>query len=439
MTAPLGERTSGLSGELRMVPPMPEENQYRHWLVKHLHKNRDRLLSGWKNAVLEDREIPSADKLTMVALEDHLPEMLEELVDAIDPTNGGVLVKDTQSAGREHGKSRWRQGYRLDEIIRELNRLREMVVESCRRFTRDVFPRHNDEVEIQLIRRFFDTVVATSAQQFAASQEAEMILRTNQLRNAYEQAQAATEELRSVSESRLHLLRGVVHELRNAIQPIGLSAVSLLEETHPMDRQVLGQQLTKVGGRLQTLLDRLLQYSEILSGEARLRAETFALSELLHDLKEANRIDAERKGIVLECKSNPAHLETVRTDREKLLQIGTTLIDNAIINTETGSVEIDCIPTEGTDRWILRVTDTGCGISQDQAQHIFKGVHSDTGFGLRLGLLLARHLAQLLGGEITFRSQVGEGTQFEVNLPRSIENAPTLRHRQTLEKPSENS
>ncbi len=375
---------------------------------------------------MADEGIPTADKLTMSALEDHFPEMLGELIEMIEGSERATVEKKAPTTAREHGKSRWRQGYRLDEVIRELNRLREMIVEFVERFTEEVFPRHNCEVEVRLLRRFFDTIAATSAQQFAASQEAEVILRTSQLRNAYEQAQAATNELRSVSESRLHLLRGVVHELRNALQPIGLAAVSLLEEPQSTERDAIGQDLAKTGGRLQALLDRLLQYSEILAGEARIRSETFALSELLQDLEEAHQKTAGEKGLALECRSDGMDFDTIHSDREKLLQIGATLIDNAITYTETGSVKIDCAPADRNDRWTLRVTDTGCGIPPEQAQRLFSGFHSDKGSGLHLGLLLARYLAQLLGGEITVQSEVGRGSQFEVNLPRSIEDAPNF-------------
>lgn len=410
---------------------MSEETHYRDWLVEHLRKSRDRIIESWKRAVAADDEIPTADKLTMSALEDHFPEMLDELIETIHEGEKGTLEKRSQKTGREHGKSRWRQGYRLDEVIRELNRIRELLVDAVVSFTRDHFPAHTGESEIQLIRRFFDTVVATSAQQFATSQEAEVILRTNQLRNAYEQAQAATEELRLVSESRLRLLRAVVHELRNVLQPIGLSALALLEEPRPMDRQVIGKELTKIGGRLQALLDRLLQYSEILAGEARVRAETFALSELLHYLEEAHRLDAEQKSVAFECRNDETGFDTINSDREKLLQIGTSLIDNAITHTDTGSIKVDCVAAEDGGRWILRVTDTGCGISPEEAQQVFEGFHApdDTHSGLHLGLLIARHLAHLLEGEITFQSEVGRGSCFEVNLPRYLDKsaAPPLR------------
>jgi signal transduction histidine kinase len=67
------------------------------------------------------------------------------------------------------------------------------------------------------------------------------------------------------------------------------------------------------------------------------------------------------------------------------------------------------------------VTDSGIGLKPSDARQIFHEFHPEdlsSQSGLHLGLIFTRHLAHLLGGEITFRSTLGEGSCFEVNLPR---------------------
>ena len=384
-------------------------------------------------AASDDDQIPSADRLTMESLKDHFPDMLSELIVAV--RRGGHDSNDstTRNIGRDHGKTRWRNGYRLDEVLRELARVREIILNDAITFCRTRISEKVRENVVQTVRFFFDTIVATSAQQFLQAQEAEVLLRTSQLGNAYEQVQAATEELRSITESRLRLLRAVTHELRNALQPVAFAAQALLDEPDTVNRVEIGKQLVGVAGHLQTLLDRLRELSKILAGETRVRLEKVDLEDLLRDLENRHRSVAESKGLQFQCRRTIDPTE-ITSDPDKLREIGTHLLSNAIKFTNAGFVHLEIAAGEA-DRWILRVTDSGCGIGSIDSRQIFREFHSatDPHSGVRLGLIVARHLAHLLGGEITFQSAAGEGSRFEVNLPLvstpARENAPPGRDR----------
>jgi signal transduction histidine kinase len=240
------------------------------------------------------------------------------------------------------------------------------------------------------------------------------------LEHAYEQLQAATEQMRSVAESRLSLLRAATHELRNAMQPVTLAAETLLEESNLKNREEVGKQLAAVASRLQALLDRLLKLSSILSGEARVRLVPVAFSKLLGDLERDHRPAAEKKGLRFQAHQSIPFAETT-SDPDKLREIGDVLLSNAIRHTTSGFIRLEVVGAE-PHRWILRVTDSGSGIDPIDAHQIFTEFHSrnPSAPGLRLGLILARHLARLLGGEVTFQSTIGEGSCFEVNLPRVL-------------------
>ena len=95
------------------------------------------------------------------------------------------------------------------------------------------------------------------------------------------------------------------------------------------------------------------------------------------------------------------------------------LVSNAIQYTNSGSVRVKASLDE-PGRWILQVADTGMGIDPMNANLIFSEFHIRGPIesrGLGLGLVIARHLAHLLDGEVTFHSALGEGSTFEVNLP----------------------
>ena len=112
-------------------------------------------------------------------------------------------------------------------------------------------------------------------------------------------------------------------------------------------------------------------------------------------------------------------MAVITTDSDKLRHIADILLSNAIQCTERGSVEVTIRPDEN-DRWIFRVADTGVGFDEASARQVFHEFHGRDGAshrGIGLGLVIARHLARLMDGEITFQSKRGEGSQFEVNLP----------------------
>ena len=385
-------------------------------LAHHLEAARHEIVSGWMKAVQEDAQIPNADRLTLAALEDHFPEMLAELIVALqEPATAGD--PDNRRTGREHGGRRLRQGYRLDEALRELARVRELVLARVQRFCEE---RNSSALRTEAertIRCFFDTVIVASARQFMREQEAEVLLRSRQLENAYERVQAATDQLRAVAESRLRLLRGVSHELRNALQSVNLQAEALLMEREADRRGSMVSELTGSANHLQRVLDRLQEFSNILGDETQPQLDSVDLEQFMEALDKAHRGAAERKGLDFRW-GNPAKMAIITTDSDKLRHIADILLSNAVQCTERGFVEVTIRPDEN-DRWIFRVADTGVGFDEGSARQVFHEFHRDGAShrGIGLGLVIARHLARLMDGEITFQSKRGEGSQFEVNLP----------------------
>jgi signal transduction histidine kinase len=390
-------------------------------IAQHLEMNRDRIISDWLDAVQSDDQIPSADGLTMSALKDHFPEMLRELISSVrngDPGKNGGQARET---GRDHGKARLRNGYRLDEVLRELARIRDIIIADVVAFCRRDISEGSCEKAIQTIWLLFDAIVAASAKQFVVAQEAELILRSSQLQHAYELVHAATERLRSVEQTRLSLLRAVNHELRNALQPVTATAELMLRESESSSRREVGDRLFRAATRLQLFLDRLRELSVLLAGEARVRVEKVELADLSNELVGMYRTAAENKGLRLEAHLSP-NLTEVTSDRDKLRQIGANLLSNAINFTTTGSVQLEMLAADSS-RWVLRVSDSGSGIDPAEVSHIFQELHSTSDSPEthpRLSLVITRHLAHLLGGEITFKTTAGAGSTFEMNLPMVI-------------------
>ncbi len=389
-------------------------------IVQRLDSNQERLLTGWMDAVRNDGSIPSADRLTLANLRDDFPEMLRELIEYLRQGDVTPDSAETRTTGMAHGSGRWKQGYRLDEVLHELARVREMLLEEIESYSEpEITPKTRSTVNLT-IRRFFDNIAAVSARQFVRAQEGELVLRSRQLEQAYEQVHAATEELRSVAESRLSLLRAVNHELRNALQPVAYAAHALSMEADDQRQSEIRVRLEHVAHRLESLLDRLGSLSAVLSGQSRANLSPVRLDDIVHGLKKEFAGQIESKGLRFEC-AVPSKSFELTSDVGKLHEIGGILLSNAMNNTPSGYIRLEALVSADEDHWTLRVTDSGVGINAQLARNLFQEFRSRdtiTGEGLHLGLVLGRYLARLLGGDITFQSAPGNGSSFELNMPR---------------------
>jgi signal transduction histidine kinase len=151
------------------------------------------------------------------------------------------------------------------------------------------------------------------------------------------------------------------------------------------------------------------------------------LSSLMRDAVAllAPMVAAKRLSLVLDLPEQPILFPT---DSGKFRQIVFNLAANAVKFTKAGEVRLRLLEEQGT--LFLRVSDTGIGISPDDAERLFEsfwqvrqsGQQYPAGTGL--GLSITRQLAQLLGGDVSVESQPGQGSTFIVRLPRpAVEHA----------------
>lgn len=96
-----------------------------------LRTGQETIVRDWTEKVATDRRINSDARLSYIQLIDHVPQIVEELRQAIAH---GEREAPMMSEGREHGRQRWRQGYELKEVVRELTLLRATLVEFLERY-----------------------------------------------------------------------------------------------------------------------------------------------------------------------------------------------------------------------------------------------------------------------------------------------------------------
>jgi PAS domain S-box-containing protein len=255
------------------------------------------------------------------------------------------------------------------------------------------------------------------------------ILRDITERKRFEQAlQEKNIELSNANRAKDRFLASMSHELRTPLNAIiGFTGTLLMKLPGPLNTDQEKQLKTVQGSarHLLALINDLLDLAKIEAGKVELRIEPIVCQQVIADVVASLRPQAEVKALAL-LMTMPEPDLVLRTDKRALTQIILNLTSNAIKFTETGSVHLHLRTREsgaGAPNLIeISVEDTGIGICEEDQAKLFAAFaqlgssagrrHEGTG----LGLHLSQKLAELLGGEIVFRSEPGKGSTFTLRL-----------------------
>jgi signal transduction histidine kinase len=216
----------------------------------------------------------------------------------------------------------------------------------------------------------------------------------------------------------------VSHELRTPLsitkEAISLILEKAIGEINDQQTEILGIAKNNLE-RLTRIINGLLDVSRIEAGKVELRKEEIDLQALVRDVALAFEGKAREKGLELRL-ILPAKTITVYADEDKLNQILTNLIDNAVKFTPQGSIEVSV--TESPLEIECRVKDTGIGIPPESIPMIFdkftqfgrKDGPGEKGTGL--GLSIVKGLVEVHGGKIHVESELGRGTNLIFTLPK---------------------
>jgi two-component system, cell cycle sensor histidine kinase DivJ len=239
---------------------------------------------------------------------------------------------------------------------------------------------------------------------------------------ALDQARAAAEQA-DVSKSRF--LATMSHELRTPLNAIiGFSEMIVQEDALMLDaarRKEYAQLINDSGQHLLSVVNVLLDMSKMESGSFEISPEPFAPRVALLNCCNLLALKARENGIDLVTRA-PEDLPVMTGDPRAFKQIVLNLVSNAVKFTERGGTVTVCATVEGS-RLMLRVSDTGVGITADdlkrigdpffQAGKTYQRRHEGTG----LGLSIVKSLVGLHTGEMTVQSRIDEGTTVTVALP----------------------
>jgi light-regulated signal transduction histidine kinase (bacteriophytochrome) len=253
------------------------------------------------------------------------------------------------------------------------------------------------------------------------------ITRDTQMEEALRQKVAA--ELASLTKSKF--LLNVSHELRTPLNAVlGFSELVLMNPTTPPGQRKQIQHVHDAGKWLLTMISDLLDLSRIETGNLTVTLAPVDVLALLNEVKALVALDAEEMAIEIDLPEAKAPV-SVLADHSRLCQALVNLLSNAIkYNEPAGRVRISILDMPGNDRVRITIEDTGAGMSAEQIEHLFEpfnrlGREALNIKGSGIGLVIARHLVQLIGGQIEVESQPGSGSRFSVDLRRADANANT--------------
>lgn len=244
-------------------------------------------------------------------------------------------------------------------------------------------------------------------------------IRAHQRTDAALQKAKETAEAANMAKSRYVI--GISHELRSPLNAI-LGYAQLLERDNsiPERRRDGVRTIRRSGEHLAALIEGLLDISKIEAGRIELYRDEIRLPEFLDQIVQMLRLQAEAKSISFTFDAPPRLPSIVHSDERRLRQILINLLSNAIKFTRAGGVTLRLrFRSEVAE---FEIIDTGIGIAPDDLARIFEpfqrggNSHAPSTPGVGLGLTITKTLAEVMGGEVTVRSTLGEGSTFRLRL-----------------------
>lgn len=248
---------------------------------------------------------------------------------------------------------------------------------------------------------------------------------TEQEQHIKSDLQAAKEDAEKANRAKSDFLSHMSHELRtpmNAILGFGQLMEADEDDRLSTTHQDYLQEMMKAGRHLLDLIDEVLDLARIEAGKLLLVIDTVQLADVIEECHALIEPLAQKRNLHLDFCVQPCLDVWVQVDRKRLKQILLNLLSNAIkYNRDAGEIALSCQSTEGG---LVRLTvcDTGEGIPEHKLHQLYEafdrlGAEGSNIQGTGIGLMISRHMLEMMGGSLEVTSKVGEGSCFSLTLP----------------------
>ncbi|MBF0132286.1 MAG: response regulator [Magnetococcales bacterium] len=231
----------------------------------------------------------------------------------------------------------------------------------------------------------------------------------------------AKREAEAATQSKTQFLAHMSHEIRTPLNVI-LGMTQILSETPVSREQHQCLETLRIGGEtLLSLVNDILDLSKIEAGQMDLTVTDFHLTKVIEQIANLQSFFAREKGIGFKVRIGQDVPHYVQGDLDRLRQVLSNVVNNAIKFTSTGEVTVTV--SKGQNQYILfEVRDTGIGMSKEQTEKVFQPfIQGDSTItrkygGTGLGLTISRKLVEIMGGTMEVDSHLGKGSCFSISL-----------------------
>jgi signal transduction histidine kinase len=382
---------------------MPRKTAY---VADYLENHKSQILSRWRRAAKqESTESKRLGKLDDQELNDHIPAITEAMIAGLRGHDSSQISGDCT----RHGHQRRVDGYTVIDVLWELTIFRRVFLIVLRDASKGV----EESVQVEARKTILDLLdlcTRCSVERFLEETEKER-----------DEASAKAANLEVQRERFLGMLS---HELRNQIQPI-LFGLQRLHDTKPSEQQMPALQMIERQTRQQSfLIDELFELNSIRFGKVALKPRLVDLRDCVRHGVEANLPEMNAKTLNVEM-NFPEEPVNVRVDRERMCQVATNLMSNAVKFSPKGGTILWRV-FEEPDAAVMSIRDNGPGIKEADLEHIFEMFYQgDVGAsprkaGLGIGLTVVKDLVEMHGATIEVHTD-GEsaGAEFVVRIPKA--------------------
>jgi signal transduction histidine kinase len=417
-------------------------------LGTHMSGRQDAILRAWQGAINRDPKLSTGDALPRVQLLDHIPAILAIFVSELRSA-AGPAASDQVSAAEQagegpataHGLQRWRQGYDLREVTRELGKLNECVIAELDAYT-EGHPQMS-RASMAAARRIWSALASTAIEQSVGQyfelEQREAVGHVQDLEGALAEVQRSEEQRAELWRQAAHDLRGNLGVVANAT--VALTHTSLQESSRDDFVRILMRNVTS----LHHLLEDVTSLARLQAGQEQRRIEPTDVSPIMQQLCEGIRPLAQQHHLFLRCDGPPG----LATDGDpiKIRRIAQNLILNAVKFTREGGITVSWGDSDANDpkRWMLTIQDTGPGLPVSGSAPLASALATKPSAGAAagpprsgaagdvqdvraraereqagegIGLSIVKRLCDMLNATVEVKSELGAGTTFQIRFPR---------------------